>query len=209
MKMVRLAEPETFDVPLAAPRSHCETRLTRSKFGNCMKQILVFLLSYIGLITSVIAYAILGGVIFMALEGPNEELVKTKATTVRLKYIQDMYDAFDKMNVFHKENWTIRADKVLRRFQKEMYDLMTKEGLDGGELKETNPKWTFASSLLFAVTVITTIGNILGLFMYLFFLYVYFYLSQVCYFLLLLARKRSGDMVNLLLLLLLFYFYYY
>ena len=174
-----------------------------------MKQILVFLLSYIGLITSVVAYAILGGVIFMALEGPNEELVKTKATTVRLKYIQDMYDAFDKMNVFHKENWTIRADKVLRRFQKEMYDLMTKEGLDGGELKETNPKWTFASSLLFAVTVITTIGNILGLFVYLFFLYVYFYLSQVCHFLLLLALKRSGDMVNLLLLLLLFYFYYY
>ena len=159
--MARLAVAESLEseLPVAASRTHKDSRLTRSKCSSCVKKCLVFLLSYVGLITLVVAYSIFGGVIFMALEAPNEKVVKTKVATVRLKYINDLYNEFDRMSIFHEENWTVRADRVLRRFQKDIHDLVTKDGWDGDQVEGTHAKWTFAGSLLFSVTVITTIGN--------------------------------------------------
>ena len=159
--MARLAVAESLEteLPVAATRIHKDIRLSRSKCSRCVKKCLVFLLSYVGLITLVVAYSIFGGVIFMALEAPNEKVVKTKVATVRLKYINDLYDEFDRMSIFHEENWTVRADRVLRRFQKDIHDLVTKDGWDGDQVEGTHAKWTFAGSLLFSVTVITTIGK--------------------------------------------------
>ena len=159
--MARLAVAESLEseLPVAATRIHKDSRLSRSKCSRCVKKCLVFLLSYVGLITLVVAYSIFGGVIFMALEAPNEKVVKTTVATVRLKYINDLYDEFDRMSIFHEENWTVRADRVLRRFQKDIHDLVTKDGWDGDQVEGTHAKWTFAGSLLFSVTVITTIGN--------------------------------------------------
>ena len=108
-----------------------------------------------------------------------------KVATVRLKYISDLYNEFDRMSIFHEENWTVRADRVLRRFQKDIHDLVTKDGWDGDQVEGTHAKWTFAGSLLFSVTVITTIGNdlvttyeIFGLFVSILYVPVFFLSCQ-------------------------------
>ena len=64
----------------------------------------------------------------------------------------------EKFNVLWRDNWTLAAGEVLRKFEKEVIDKTKNEGYDGNE--NTNHKqWSFPGALLYSVTVITTIGK--------------------------------------------------
>ena len=160
-----IAEPEVFDLPLPVPRiSHREYRHKRMTFGRCIKKFFVFLLSYVGLTLIVVAYSIMGGFVFVTLEAPNERDVGHKVLSVRRKYLQELHDVFEETKTFSEENRTSRAEKVLKEFQSEIYVLVTKEGWNGDDEYGLDPKWTFAGGLLYAVTVVTTIGSIFFLY---------------------------------------------
>ena len=66
------AKPSAFDVGGIS----FWQKLTRNVFG-CFKQIAIFFLSHLGLLALVIAYAVIGALIFVQLEKPNERNICT------------------------------------------------------------------------------------------------------------------------------------
>jgi len=56
-------------------------RRRRQKVVNCCKQLVAFLFSHVGLAGMVVAYSILGGFLFRALEAPHELRVKVSLTS--------------------------------------------------------------------------------------------------------------------------------
>jgi len=63
-------------------------------------------------------------------------------------------------------NWSEEAEKLLRNYTMEVFEATKSEGWDGHIVQQTNgtadtdvkSQWSFAGSLLFSITVITTIG---------------------------------------------------
>ena len=168
--MAAMAEPEDMDLPpIPTPRIKRYPRHRPMTFGRCMKKFLVFLLSYVGLTMIVVAYSIMGGVVFVALESPNEESVNHKVIKLREKHLKNLSDALktvdfndsESLNDSKKEVWEIHANKVMLQFQSDIYELVSQEGWSGDDVNrnKTDLKWTFAGGLLYSVTVITTIGN--------------------------------------------------
>ncbi|CAG2207264.1 K2P18.1 [Mytilus edulis] len=123
----------------------------------CCKRFLAFLFSRIGLCSLVVAYAIMGGFIFKEIEAPEEQIIRHQVESQRQSKIAKLWNITQLHNIFSKENWTIDAERLLLEFQTEIYMATKEKGWDGkkekGELQ-----WTFSSSLLYSITVITTIG---------------------------------------------------
>lgn len=151
-------------------RLHRQTQLI-----VCCKRFIAFLFSHIGLAAMVVAYSILGGFLFMVIENSyaielkqsyEERLEKLKNQTIAriLKILttdacaqlkssaagwnttcaesaREILDSFQK---------SVRENLALRRIGKPTDSII--------RLMEDDDQWSFAASLLFAVTVITTIG---------------------------------------------------
>ncbi len=63
------------------------------------------------------------------------------------------------VKVFKEDNWTAKVDEELAEYSKFVYTYV-KKGWDGKF--ETEPsQWTYVGSLLYSVTVVTTIGGLL------------------------------------------------
>ena len=124
--------------------------------GYCCKRFLAFLFSHIGLCSLVVAYAIMGGFIFKEIEAPEEEIIKHEVELKRKVKVEKLWNIYYN-NIFSHKNWTLAAEDILIDFQTEIYTATKEKGWDGkkekGELQ-----WTFSSSLLYSITVITTIG---------------------------------------------------
>lgn len=122
--------------------------------------------SHIGLCGMVIAYSVAGGFIFQHLEQTNERMECEKALE---KYDPAENDTMNKMweissaykNADDEEQALKQFQSVLQNFRQIVLDL----GYDGsncslyGELGGPSYAWNFAGSMLFSVTVITTIGK--------------------------------------------------
>ena len=70
--------------------------------------------------------------------------------------------------MLYRHNWTAEAGKVLRQFELDVIRKAKTDGYDGQEATDdTEYQWDFSGSLLYSVTVITTIGkqNILQIIM--------------------------------------------
>jgi hypothetical protein len=133
---------------------------------NCCKKVLKFLFSHIGLCGMVVAYSVLGGFIFRHLEQTNERMECQTAfelyepaendTMYKLWQISTNFRTDDDIDYALKE-----FQKVLQSYRKVVLDL----GYDGrncsmyGETNGPTYAWNFAGSMLFSVTVITTIGK--------------------------------------------------
>ena len=140
----------------------------KDKFKNCCKKVLKFSFSQLGLCAMVIAYSVAGGFIFQHLERTNEqqECVKSKE---RYDPLQNgtMYRLWDIASTFRADAdqgyALVEFEKQLKKFRDDVLALSydgtncSAMGLPG----EGNPeyKWSFPGALLFAVTVITTIGK--------------------------------------------------
>ena len=61
--------------------------------------------------------------------------------------------------MLYRQNWTVEAGKVLKRFEKNVIHKAKTEGYDGGDDNDGNAQWSFSGALLYSVTVITTIGE--------------------------------------------------
>ncbi|CAK1590661.1 unnamed protein product [Parnassius mnemosyne] len=117
----------------------------------------------------VLTYNLLGGFLFLAIEGgattedtavaaskPNP--TQQGVGELRSKTVERLWSITEDLNILYKENWTKLAAKELMDFQKVLLHSMRNAGGPNYE-HSTDYRWTFSSSFLYALTLITTIGH--------------------------------------------------
>ena len=143
-------------------------RRRRQKVVNCCKKFAAFLFSHIGLATMVVAYSIMGGFLFRELEAPAELQVKVRITEFKDEKIDDIWRLVVEVKANEgkvkgdegRHNFTASVRRILLEFQEEVRKAVKDQGWDGKDATDESPlQWSFAGALLYAVTVITTIGN--------------------------------------------------
>lgn len=137
-------------------------RRQRQQALTCCKKIAAFLFSHIGLAGMVVAYSIMGGFLFKALEAPYESQEKFAILNLKRKQIESIWKMAVSLTVdtMDKTNFTEEVGRIFLRFQKEVTVAVKDKGWDGKDTTdESSLQWSFAGALLYAVTVITTIGE--------------------------------------------------
>lgn len=133
----------------------------RRKILSCIKKFIAFLFSHIGLCSLVVAYSIMGGFVFKALEGPYEQKNVVNVTALRMDTISKISQLSVELNLtkLSRLNFTKQVDHVLVTFQQNVHNA-TKNDVyyTSSNDEELDIKWSYASSLLYAITVMTTIG---------------------------------------------------
>ncbi len=133
------------------------------QFKNMCKKFTAFLFSRVGLCVVVIGYVILGGIIFKGIEGSHEE--KERAMNHSLIYdvdystetlVTEIWNMTKFEVIFHERNYTNKLKARLIDYQKSLSNAV-KHGYKGNA-NPNNIKWTLPGSILYAVTIVTTIG---------------------------------------------------
>ncbi|XGW17828.1 hypothetical protein V3C99_002438 [Haemonchus contortus] len=135
-------------------RRHRRSKVTR--VVNLVKKIIAFFFSHIGLCALVVGYALLGAVIFQAVEGPHEEQIQSSVTAARSRAVDVVWNATFRVNRLNQDQWKSAVYKEVKKFQKICMHAIRK-GYDGKEFKQA-AQWTFTGAFLYSLTVITTIG---------------------------------------------------
>ena len=110
----------------------------------------------------VVSYSIMGGFLFKALEAPYERKIKVHIKNWKADKVEQIWQyAVDlKVNNIDKGNFTENIKKIFLEFQLEVTTNVKDNGWDGNDdTEESSLQWSFAGALLYAVTVITTIGE--------------------------------------------------
>ncbi|VDM44905.1 unnamed protein product [Toxocara canis] len=137
-----------------ARRHHRRSKVTR--VVNLVKRIIAFFFSHVGLCALVVGYALLGAVVFRAVEGPHETFIQSQVTTARQKAVNVAWNATFRVNKLDRAQWERTVHAQVKRFQhKCMWAI--KRGYDGKEFG-ISAQWTFTGAFLYSLTVITTIG---------------------------------------------------
>ena len=126
--------------------------------AHCCKKFVTFLFSTVGLMCLMVGYTALGGYIFMLLEGPQEVKTKTNMLLSRKWHAQRLWNLTLDLNILHPDNWTAMAEGILENYTLQVYMATKNQGWDGTDA-EGDIQWSFAGALLYAITVITTIGK--------------------------------------------------
>ena len=130
-------------------------RMERCK--NCCKSFTTFIFSRVGLCLLVVAYAFGGGVVFQWIEGPYEGRV-TEGLQRRLNItVEKLFNTSEQSKVLYRSNWTTMARQILEEYQQELVR-QTKRGYQGERFDDDIKQWNFPGAILYAITVITTIG---------------------------------------------------
>ncbi|CAF1054055.1 unnamed protein product [Rotaria sp. Silwood1] len=156
-------------------QSHCElNEIETSKTRRLIKKIAKFLFSHIGLVGLVVVYAIAGGFLFELLEQHQEKLncqeaqgehivQITKLKQKLVSYIQYNISSSSTTTLTYsteKDNTTVAYAKIalmLYDYRDFVITTGSKYRYYGDDCSIVN-KWTYPNSLLFAITIITTIG---------------------------------------------------
>lgn len=162
---IDVSTPEA-SAELLTPEVSEPSRFSREKMKENFillgRKLLVLAFSYVGLTCMVICYSLLGAVLFHALESWNEEATVMQISQERQKRLKELWEITRKLNILEEKEWIRQATDVIKDFERSIYKATSDLGWDGhteeasGELN-----WSFTGSLLYSVTVITTIGNTL------------------------------------------------
>ncbi|XP_075218289.1 potassium two pore domain channel sandman isoform X1 [Lycorma delicatula] len=121
------------------------------------------LLSSAGICILVVTYTVLGAVTFMTLEGQNPGELSISITRhswpsstddrLRSQTVEKLWSITEDLNILYKENWTRLAEQEVLKFQ----DILVRKYRSMPSENE-NHIWSFPSSFLYSLTLITTIG---------------------------------------------------
>jgi hypothetical protein len=135
------------------------------QFKNVCKKITTFLFSRIGLCFVVVGYVVLGGFIFKGIEGSyelekalNKTLISDIVNLRKENLINEIWNMTKFELVFHERNYTEKLKLKLIDYQKVLTEAI-KKGYKGSA-NHNSIIWTFPESVLYAVTIITTIGEL-------------------------------------------------
>ncbi|XP_059479664.1 TWiK family of potassium channels protein 18-like isoform X2 [Neocloeon triangulifer] len=139
-------------------------------------------LGNLGVCCLVLGYTVLGAFTFMALEGGIEgrghisqqarhERVDKMVNEMRVRTVERLWTITEALNILYKDNWTQLASHEVIKFQDSLVHTLKTGGGGGqnyrggggtGSLALSGPhanhRWTFSSSFLYSLTLITTIG---------------------------------------------------
>ena len=152
-------------------RRESKVRQRQKKVINCCKKFIAFMFSHIGLCSLMVGYSIAGGFIFQKLEAPYEIEKNNEMENLRKTILQNIWDlAFEvNYNKGSREVFKREVDAILKNYSQRIQRETKESGWDGdggsftGEEDDFTKQaklWSFPSSLLFAITVMTTIGKI-------------------------------------------------
>ncbi|XP_046568566.1 two pore potassium channel protein sup-9-like [Haliotis rubra] len=124
-----------------------------------IKRFLMFLFSQVGLTSAVVAYSMFGGVIFKGLEAPSEMIQRERVERARVTYTKKLVELSRSLENTTKsyDTWKRNATRLVEQFQTEVHEITVFNGWDGQD-PDDELQWSFAGALLYAVTVVTTIG---------------------------------------------------
>ncbi|XP_013775409.2 TWiK family of potassium channels protein 7-like, partial [Limulus polyphemus] len=151
-----MALERKYPIRHSGSRQAVKKRPPVSKYKTCCLRFTAFIFSHVGLSGLVVGYSIMGAFAFRALEAPNEEKKVGEVTEMREQTVKRLWDITYDLNVLYKDNWTGLVAAEIKRFQSDLIAAV-KEGYDGKELGAVH-QWSFSGSLLYCLTVITTIG---------------------------------------------------
>ncbi|XP_059154862.1 uncharacterized protein LOC131940243 [Physella acuta] len=100
----------------------------------------------------------MGGFLFNYLESFDELRERVGVTRTRNECVGKLWNMTKELNILYERNWTAMADEILRDFQNSLYFAVKEKGWDGRDESNEEMQWSFSGSLLYSVTVITTIG---------------------------------------------------
>jgi hypothetical protein len=157
--------------PIQHRRQHELNELETSKSRRCLKKTTKFLFSHIGLVGLVVVYAVAGAFLFQLLEVREEKYIcqenqgEQTAEVTKLKqelvnYIQNNATPSTTTSSNQIDNTTVAFAKIgqmLLDYRAFVIGVISKQQTYGDNCSIVN-KWTFPNSLLFAITIITTIG---------------------------------------------------
>jgi len=131
-------------------------RMERCK--NCCKSFTTLIFSRVGLCLLVVAYAFGGGVVFQFLEASSEEASINKVQQHLNLTVEKLFERSINAPFLYEQNWTSMAKIILEEYQKNIVR-QTKRGYQGERLADDTKQWNFPGAILYAITVITTIGK--------------------------------------------------
>ncbi|PSN36001.1 hypothetical protein C0J52_20000 [Blattella germanica] len=114
-----------------------------------------------GVCVLVLGYTLLGAFTFTALEGGRSGAGPSPGSVVlgeevRARTVDKLWSITEDLNILYKDNWTRLAAQEVLKFQ----DTLVRN-LRGGALHypHHHHRWSFSSSFLYSLTLITTIGE--------------------------------------------------
>ncbi|XP_050299841.1 potassium channel subfamily K member 18-like [Anthonomus grandis grandis] len=133
------------------------------------------ILATLGVCCLVLGYTIIGAFTFMALEGDlyQDTAVAASKTnpksdtniigTLREETVSRLWSITEDLNILYKENWTKLAAEEVLVFQDALFKaLKSSEHSYSAQVsayqQNNSHKWSFSSSFLYSLTLITTIG---------------------------------------------------
>uniref|UniRef100_A0A0N5AVZ2 Ion channel n=1 Tax=Syphacia muris TaxID=451379 RepID=A0A0N5AVZ2_9BILA len=122
---------------------------------NLVKHIIAFFFSHVGLCALVVGYALLGAVVFKAVEGPHETQIQSEVTGARNRVVNIAWSITVRRNLFN-QTWKNVLTQQVKKFQRKCMWAI-RRGYDGKEYG-LSAQWTFTGAFLYSLTVITTIG---------------------------------------------------
>ena len=100
---------------------------------------------------------------------------------IRRQVVEQLWEITEKLNILYKDNWTALADREMVKFQTELFAQKTELDSFSQEkpakfvvthadhepilvTRDGDDDWSFASSFLYSLTLITTVGKLFELF---------------------------------------------
>ena len=102
----------------------------------------------------------------------QHQLLMSKA--IRRQVVEQLWEITEKLNILYKDNWTALADREMVKFQTELFAQKTELDSFSEEpakfvvthaadesilVTRDGDDWSFASSFLYSLTLITTVGK--------------------------------------------------
>ncbi len=139
-------------------RHHKKKKSAWQKFKDFVRVVFSYVFSSVGICVLVMIYLFLGAYAFMAVEGEAEAEanVTFQVAAYRKKFVQRLWVITDRLNTLHPGNWTEEVAVEIATFQAD-FIAQVGDGYAGQDVP--TPKWSYSGSLLYAITVITTIGK--------------------------------------------------
>ena len=134
---------------------------TKENCLTCCKKFTAFMFSRVGLFVVMIGYVGFGGWLFQALEAQNEQNMRRSMIEKLNSTLYKLWDEILRVNSYpyqdKRGNFTLYATQELEKFEETVIQ-QVQQGFDGRIRPDADPDWNYFGAILYAVTLISTIG---------------------------------------------------